>query len=84
MSAALVALGYAFGLPPDAGSIDQTPGGWRIIPTTGNGFEFSDFADLADVPTYFFRCKQDHNRSLDHQVMRSLHVQYSTNQTGAF
>lgn len=82
-SAVLHALGYSFDVPIPATSIEQAPGGWRLISTVGEGGDFDDFATLADGPHFLFRCKQDGERHRDGEIMRALHDQHTANQGAA-
>lgn len=54
-------------------SIDKIADGWRCMSYGGETFEFSDWKDIKKTKgQYFFRCKQDYDRSVDKFVMEQL------------
>ena len=64
--------------PGKACSIDKLPNSWRCMGYGSETFEFTDFADIKKASDqFFFRVKQDHDRTQDEYIMRQLFTHLS-------
>jgi hypothetical protein len=59
--------------PGKACSIEKKPYNWFCLSYQGESVEFTDFSDLKKIDQFFYRVKQDDDRTRDEYIMKQLY-----------